>query len=234
LPKCVRSPYEVNEGPLIGVGGQENLLSERLLECVQPSYKIQTLKHVQSALIHPHVILLVEVDKSGIECPVVRWRKCDAIPYMIHASLGADRDDMSRVHQSQLQACDCTTIPVCEENALLKSCSPAPTAHLVYDAQTLLGENLHLLYGERFLVYGAVEQAQNICFSTVAMEDCRIHGVSDKHIRPDADSDFVVALPVEAQSFGLCSLQCRSVDLNGWRPAGERAVPADVESCEQI
>ena len=102
LAKRVRSPDEVNERTLIGVRRQENLLPKRLPKCVHPSCKVQTLEHVQSACIHSHVTLLVKVDQSGIERSVIRRRKRNAVPYLVHTSGSAHRDDMCCVYEAQL------------------------------------------------------------------------------------------------------------------------------------
>jgi len=63
-----------------------------------------------------HAVLVGQVDQSRIKRPVVGRGKGDAIPHMIRASLGADRENVRRIDQTELYARDCAAVAVREEN----------------------------------------------------------------------------------------------------------------------
>src|SRR6266566_5160630 len=62
---------------------------------------------------------------------------------------------------------------------------------------------------------GTVEQSQNVCFAAVAMKDRRVHGVSHKHIRPNAGSDLTLPWRVCSRGGGQIPFLPVKFDLVG-------------------
>ena len=70
LAKLVGAADELGLGPLGRVGRKEDL-AERLAENLGAAGEIEGLKHVQPALIEPHVAIRVEINQPRVEGAMV-------------------------------------------------------------------------------------------------------------------------------------------------------------------
>ena len=90
------------------------------------------------------------------------------------------------------------------------------------------------LLSRRFLMKSAVEKPQNIRFLAVAMEHPSVRRISHKHVRPNANCYFVVALAMETQTFRFGPSQCLDINLHGRRTGREGAVSLKIEPRKKI
>jgi len=93
LTKGVGFPNELYAGPLGGVWREEDFAQWRSERFNSPR-EVQALKELESSVVDPHAVLLVEVDEAGVERAVIGGREGDSVLNVVDAAWGSNGEDV--------------------------------------------------------------------------------------------------------------------------------------------
>ena len=125
LPKPVRTADKVGCWSLLRVGRQENSLSQLSAESFNAAREVEAFQGMKLSVVQEHPVLVVEINQSGVKCPVIGWRQGNAVSYVIGASGRSDRQDVGGIDKPKLHPRNCAAVAISKQDSLPEVCGSA-------------------------------------------------------------------------------------------------------------